>query len=724
MTPPTFWRRISQRSILGQGSSNDVNGNATQEADDSAETLSPHHDRDRNLSHQSSNATIRVSDLAQRDEEESTSAGPPLSRSRNALFMIVLNLSVLGAQMAWCLELSYGTPYLLSLGLSPQATSLVWLAGPISGLLAQPVIGSISDASTSSFRRRYYMLFSTAFIFTSTLTLAFSQPIAEVIIDFLNLGLGDWDPVRQSHVKSATQFLAIVSFWILDFALNGLQAAGRALVLDTLKSQEMDYGNAWLGRMVHLGNILGYGAGYLNLSHVAALHWLGGDQFRKFAFVSLLGLSVSVGITCTFIQEHSPEEEESTFSSPHHGTKAQPSVWQILKRTTSDVTSAIRRLPRPIRRVCMVQLVAWMGWFPFLFYATTWIGTFEKTGGGVKEREKRERKGNEGMLLFAVVSLVFGSLLPLFAVADKRGSSGGLRGLLSLASPHSHGITSRTYWTASCVLFAFLMACTLLVRTSTQAVWLIGLIGIPWSINGWVPLSLVMAFVKEAESGLSEHEFPEDYYSPARIAQRRAVDTRRQVEASLTDCAPLPSTLGNSTIRPRKPSQQQTTPRMTSGSYISRGSQIASGGQDTMDSSSHSHRSHSGITLPRDYDDEARDEDENAQEGGENTPFISPQDTHSRGGTILGIHNLSIVIPQFVVSLISSGIFAHFEPSDDVEVPEGSAPGTVWVLCFGAAAALVAAALTRFVPLTRRERLIRGGGLEDDYDDDAEDDTM
>src|SRR5216683_2191952 len=35
----------------------------------------------------------------------------------------------------------YGTPFLLSLGVSEHITSLVWLAGPISGLIAQPVIG-------------------------------------------------------------------------------------------------------------------------------------------------------------------------------------------------------------------------------------------------------------------------------------------------------------------------------------------------------------------------------------------------------------------------------------------------------------------------------------------------------------------------------------------------------------------------------------------------------
>lgn len=41
-------------------------------------------------------------------------------------------------------SLRYGTPFLLDLGLSEELTSLVWLAGPISGLVAQPLIGLFS----------------------------------------------------------------------------------------------------------------------------------------------------------------------------------------------------------------------------------------------------------------------------------------------------------------------------------------------------------------------------------------------------------------------------------------------------------------------------------------------------------------------------------------------------------------------------------------------------
>jgi hypothetical protein len=40
---------------------------------------------------------------------------------------------------------SYGTPYLLSLDLSKELTALVWLAGPLSGLLVQPVSYTVKE---------------------------------------------------------------------------------------------------------------------------------------------------------------------------------------------------------------------------------------------------------------------------------------------------------------------------------------------------------------------------------------------------------------------------------------------------------------------------------------------------------------------------------------------------------------------------------------------------
>lgn len=56
-------------------------------------------------------------------------------------------------------------------------------------------------------------------------------------------------------------FLAVVSFYLLDFALNALQASLRNLLLDIAPSDQLSLGNAWHGRMTHAGNIIGTAIG-------------------------------------------------------------------------------------------------------------------------------------------------------------------------------------------------------------------------------------------------------------------------------------------------------------------------------------------------------------------------------------------------------------------------------------------------------------------------------
>lgn len=55
--------------------------------------------------------------------------------------------------------------------------------------------------------------------------------------------------------------LAIFCFYVLDFALNGLQASLRNLLLDVTPANQLNAGNAWHGRMTNAGNIIGYGFG-------------------------------------------------------------------------------------------------------------------------------------------------------------------------------------------------------------------------------------------------------------------------------------------------------------------------------------------------------------------------------------------------------------------------------------------------------------------------------
>ena len=54
---------------------------------------------------------------------------------------------------------------------------------------------------------------------------------------------------------------AVVAFYLLDFALNALQASLRNLLLDVTPPEQLSAANAWHSRMTQAGNIIGFGFG-------------------------------------------------------------------------------------------------------------------------------------------------------------------------------------------------------------------------------------------------------------------------------------------------------------------------------------------------------------------------------------------------------------------------------------------------------------------------------
>lgn len=114
-----------------------------------------------------------------------------------------------------------------------------------------------------------------------------------------------------SQVKNTAITLAVVSFYVLDFALNALQASLRNLLLDVTPPEQLNDGNAWHSKMTNAGNIVGFGFGFLPLAQLPLLRLLGGDQFRKFCVVSVIILVATVWITCWTQEEQSREDDLS-----------------------------------------------------------------------------------------------------------------------------------------------------------------------------------------------------------------------------------------------------------------------------------------------------------------------------------------------------------------------------------------------------------------------------
>ena len=142
----------------------------------------------------------------------------PVQDSESSLYLFLLCLGIGGLQMAWATELSNGSPYLLSLGMSKSHMAMVWIAGPLSGVLVQPIIGSLSDNCKISWgRRRPYMLAGTAATVLSLLALAWTKEIVSGGLAFFAI------TVSAGKTMDIALGFAIAWIYILDFSVNTRQ---------------------------------------------------------------------------------------------------------------------------------------------------------------------------------------------------------------------------------------------------------------------------------------------------------------------------------------------------------------------------------------------------------------------------------------------------------------------------------------------------------------------
>ncbi|KAL5527409.1 hypothetical protein ACEPAG_6200 [Sanghuangporus baumii] len=574
----------------------------------------------------------------------------------STLQLFNLSISMAGAQVAWTVELGYGTPFLLSLGLSEQLTSLVWLAGPISGLIAQPLIGAISDSSRSRYRRRFWVITSTGVLCFSTLILAYCKEIAAFFVDVFGGGAGSWDPQRQKQVADTAIGFAVVAFYFLDFSLNALQASLRNLLLDVTPPAQLNAGNAWHGRMTHAGNIIGYGFGFLPLAQLPFLRLLGGSQFRKFCVLTMAILIVTVGITCV-------SQDEKQRPAEFRENK-QSKLVDVLR----NIRNAVVALPKPIRRVCYVQFFAFMGWFPFLFYATTYVGqVLAKDTGAEPDHETATRMGDFALLWFSIVAIIAGTLLPQLARRDQKllaqdgdededAEMARLRRMVQEWRAEAAGkgeplrlprmpFMLRNIWTAAMILFTILTFSTAFISTLTQAIIMVSLVGICWAVACWVPFAIIMEFLKELGA---DSETPPSYSSVAGHANRGQTRNHFRNFSSPTEH--------------RWRQSNERAPLL---------------------------RRHS--LGPTADDDESQ----------------PPQPV--AGGTVLGIHNLAIVMPQFIVAIVASAIFKIVDTAEDPNDHNTylGKTGVSWVLRFGGLCTLVGALFARRVSPTKTEKEMR-----------------
>ncbi|KAL8217744.1 hypothetical protein R6Q57_021117 [Mikania cordata] len=298
-----------------------------------------------------------------------------------------------GVQFGWALQLSLLTPYVQLLGIPHTWSPFIWLCGPISGMIVQPVVGYYSDRCTSRFGRRR------PFIAGGSILVA----IAVFLIGYAaDIGVSSGDKVENS-AKPRAIGVFVVGFWILDVANNMLQGPCRALLADLSGSNSgrIRTGNSVFAFFMGVGNVLGYAAGsYTRLynmlpftkTHACDVYCA---NLKTCFFISIvLLLSVTV-VALTTVPENvfRPENVEV------QGGKKMIFFGEMI--------GALKSLSRPMWILLLVTCLNWIAWFPFLIYDTDWMGK-EVYGGKLKKDAAMYstgvRAGALGLLLNSVVA--------------------------------------------------------------------------------------------------------------------------------------------------------------------------------------------------------------------------------------------------------------------------------------------------------------------------------
>lgn len=272
--------------------------------------------------------------------------------------IINMNIGFFGIQFSFGLQQSNMSPIYQYLGADEATLPLLWLAGPMTGLLVQPVIGAMSDRTVSRWGRR--------------------TPYFLIGAILCSLGL-------LFMPMSPTLWFAAGLLWILDAANNVTMEPYRAYVSDRLSSDQHSLGFLTQSAFTGLAQTLAY-------LMPSILVWLGmsrdavGDnhipQVTMVAF--LMGAAISF-VTVWWSVRRVPElpltaEEITEIRLRPTGALA----------TLRDIGIAIKEMPPTMRKLWWMKLFQWYGMMCYWIYivpslAKTVFSTTDATSAGFRE---------------------------------------------------------------------------------------------------------------------------------------------------------------------------------------------------------------------------------------------------------------------------------------------------------------------------------------------------
>lgn len=272
--------------------------------------------------------------------------------------IVNMNFGFFGIQFSFGLQQSSMSPIYKYLGADEASLPYLWLAGPMTGLLVQPLIGAMSDRTITRWGRRtpYFLV--------------------GAIVCSIGLLLMPFSPAL---------WMAAGLLWILDAANNVTMEPYRAFVSDKLAPAQHSIGFLTQSAFTGLGQTLAY------LTPSLLVWWgMDKDAVNGHHIPQVVIVAFLIGAVCSIASvlwtlrttpEHPLSDDELA------ELRARPAGW---RHTLADIVDAVREMPPTMRQLALVKLFQWYAMFCYWQYimlslATTIYGTTDQTTQGFRD---------------------------------------------------------------------------------------------------------------------------------------------------------------------------------------------------------------------------------------------------------------------------------------------------------------------------------------------------
>lgn len=274
------------------------------------------------------------------------------------LQIVNMNVGFFGIQYSFGLQQSNMSPIYRYLGADEANLPLLYLAGPVTGLIVQPIIGAMSDRTLSPRGRRTpYFLIGAVLCSLSLLAMPFSR----------------------------TLWMAAGILWILDAANNITMEPYRAYVSDRLNSTQTSLGFLTQSAFTGLGQTLSYITPSLLVfmgMNRDAVNDRGIPTITMLAF--LMGAAFS---TVSILWSVRTTPELPLTSEERRRMEAMP---RGLGHVLAEIVGAFRDMPTTMRQMAVMKFFQWYAMFCYWIYiapalALTLFGTNDPNAAGFRE---------------------------------------------------------------------------------------------------------------------------------------------------------------------------------------------------------------------------------------------------------------------------------------------------------------------------------------------------